>query len=82
MTRHEASPYATVMDDSQLRGRPIVLPGAGPYGGDLEIPEPLVTGAKTYAQVDRDICQPAEVFPTRRWWMRSCWSGCRTTCPR
>ena len=37
MTRHEVSPYATVMDDSQLTGLPIVLAGAGPYGGDLEI---------------------------------------------
>ena len=40
MTRHEVSPYATVMDDSQLTGRPIVLAGAGPYGGDVEIAEP------------------------------------------
>ncbi len=28
------SPYASVMDDSQLTGRPIVLPGAGPFGGE------------------------------------------------
>ena len=40
MTRHEASPWATVQDDSQLTGRPIVIVGAGPYGGDLEVPEP------------------------------------------
>ena len=69
MTRHEASPYATVMDDSQLTGRPIVLKGAGPYGGDLEVAEPLVTGAKTWADVDRDICMHAEQFPTKRWWI-------------
>ncbi len=68
MTRHDVSPYATVMDDSQLTGRPIVVPGAGPYGGDLEIPEPLVTGGKKWADVDRDICMHAEQFPTRRWW--------------
>ena len=69
MTRHEASPYATVMDDGQLTGRPIVLAGAGPYGGDLEVPEPLVTGGKTWADVDRDICMHAERFPTTRWWI-------------
>ena len=69
MTRHDVSPYATVMDDSQLTGRPIVVPGAGPYGGDLEIPEPLVTGGKKWADVDQDICMHAERFPTKRWWM-------------
>jgi Ni/Fe-hydrogenase subunit HybB-like protein len=69
MTRHEVSPYATVMDDSQLTGRPIVLSGAGPYGGDLEVPEPLVTGAKKYSDVDQDICMHAERFPTKRWWI-------------
>ena len=69
MTRPEASPYATVMDDGQLTGYPIVLKGAGPYGGDLEVPEPLVTGAKKWADVDRDICMHAEQFPTRRWWI-------------
>ena len=69
MTRHEASPYATVMDDRQLTGLPIVLPGAGPYGGDLEVPEPLVTGGKKWADVDRDICMHAEQFPTKRWWI-------------
>ena len=68
MTRPEASPYATVMDDSQLTGRPIVLAGAGPYGGDLEVPEPLVTGAKKWSDVDQDICMHAERFPTKRWW--------------
>ena len=63
------SPYATVMDDSQLTGRPIVLAGAGPYGGDLEVAEPLVTGGKKWADVDRDICMHAEQFPTKQWWM-------------
>ena len=63
------SPYATVMDDSQLTGLPIVVAGAGPYGGDLEIPEPLVTGGKKWTDVDRDICMHAEQFPTRRWWI-------------
>jgi molybdopterin-containing oxidoreductase family membrane subunit len=69
MTRPEASPYATVMDDSQLTGRPIVLAGAGPYGGDLEVPEPLVTGGKKWSDVDQDICMHAERFPTKRWWI-------------
>ena len=63
------SPYATVTDDSQLTGRPIVIPGAGPFGGDEEIEEPLVTGGKKYAQVDQDICLHTEQFPTRRWWI-------------
>ena len=69
MTRPETSPYATVMDDSQLTGRPIVLAGSGPYGGDVEVPEPLVTGNKKWADVDRDICLHTEQFPTRRWWI-------------
>jgi len=57
------------MDDGQLTGRPIVLPGAGPFGGDQEIDEPLVTGGKKYAQVDQDICAHTEQFPTGRWWI-------------
>jgi len=69
MTRHEASPYDAVMDDRHLAGRPIVRPAAGPHGGDLEVPEPLVTGGKTWADVDRDICMHAEHFPTKRWWI-------------
>ncbi len=63
------SPYATVTDDSQLTGYPVVVPGAGPFGGDEEIEEPLVTGGKKYAQVDQDICLHTEQFPTRRWWI-------------
>ena len=46
MTKREMSPYATVMDDSQLTGRPIVVPGAGPYGGDLEVPETILEGLR------------------------------------
>ena len=41
MTRPETSPYATVLDDRQLTGRPIVLAGAGPHGGDVEVTGPL-----------------------------------------
>ncbi len=67
MTR--PSLYETVMDDSQLTGLPVVLPGAGPYGGDEEVPEPLVTGNKKYTDVDQDICAHTERFPTRRWWV-------------
>ncbi len=44
-------------------------PGAGPFGGDEEIAEPLVTGGKKYADVDQDICAHTEQFPTRRWWI-------------
>ena len=69
MTRPETSPYATVLDDRQLTGRPIVLAGAGPLGGDVEVPEPLVTGAKKWTDVDQDICLHTEQFPTRLWWI-------------
>jgi len=75
MTRHSESPYATVMDDSQLTGRPIVTEEGGPYGGVREIPEPLVTGAKKYTDVDQDICAHTEQFPTRRWWISITISG-------
>jgi len=61
--------YATVMDDRGLTGRPVVLEGAGPYGGAEEVPEPLVTGGKKYTDVDQDICGHTERFPTRRWWI-------------
>jgi len=47
----------------------VVLEGAGPYGGDEEIEEPLVTGAKKYLDVDQDICAYTEQFPMRRWWI-------------
>ncbi len=68
-TARSESLYATVAGDAQLKGVPVVLPGAGPYGGDEEVPEPLVTGGKTYQDVDRDICMHTEQFPTRRWWI-------------
>jgi len=64
-----SSPYATVLDDRGLFGRPVVERGAGPCGGDVEIDEPLVTGNKRYADVDRDICLHTERFPTGRWWV-------------
>ena len=67
MTR--PSLYETVMDDSQLTGLPVVLPGEGPYGGDEEIEEPLVTGNKKFTDVDQDICAHTERFPMRRWWI-------------
>jgi len=57
------------MDDAALTGRPIVLTGQGPFGGDREVDEPLVTGAKKYLDVDQDICVHTEQFPTRRWWI-------------
>ncbi len=69
MTTHSESLYATVMDDSQLTGGPVVREGAGPYGGDEEIAEPLVTGGKKYRDVDQDICAHTEQFPMRRWWI-------------
>ncbi|MCK6548772.1 polysulfide reductase NrfD [Myxococcota bacterium] len=61
--------YQTVMDDGQLTGLPVRRPGTGPYGGDEEVPEPLVTGAKTYRDVDADTCQHIEKFPTKLWWV-------------
>jgi molybdopterin-containing oxidoreductase family membrane subunit len=63
------SPYATVQDDSQLAGVPIVHEKAGPYGGDEFELEPLVTGGKKYTDVDQDICAHTERFPTKRWWI-------------
>ena len=69
MTSREMSLYATVLDDSQLTGRPVVRAGQGAYGGDLEVDEPLVTGGKTYLDVDQDICGHTERFPLRRWWI-------------
>jgi Ni/Fe-hydrogenase subunit HybB-like protein len=32
------------------------------------VPEVLVQGGKTYADVNQDVALPAETFPTRRWW--------------
>lgn len=64
---NQDSPYATIMDDSQLNGYPIVIKGGGPYGGDEYVEEPLVTGGKSYEEVDREICLHTEQFPTRRW---------------
>jgi molybdopterin-containing oxidoreductase family membrane subunit len=62
-------PSATVMDDSQLRGLPILSPGTGLHGGDELVPEPLVTGGKTWNDVDQDIGLHVDSFPTRRWWI-------------
>ena len=33
------------------------------------VPEVLVTGDKTYADVNRDVARPLESFPTRVWWV-------------
>ncbi len=69
--KHDAntSPYAVYMNDSMLTGKPLVIEGAGPFGGDMFIPEPLVTGAKRYLDVDTDIGVHVDSFPTRRWWI-------------
>ncbi len=63
------SPYETFAGDSDLHGVPIAVEGVGPFGGSELISEPLVTGNKTYADVDRDIAFHVENFPTRRWWI-------------
>ena len=31
--------------------------------------EPLVTGNKTYADINRDVCKPLETFPTKKWYV-------------
>ena len=64
-----ASPYATILDDAGLSGRPIVTAGEGLFGGAVEVDEPMVTGNKRYADVDHDICVHTEQFPRRRWWI-------------
>jgi molybdopterin-containing oxidoreductase family membrane subunit len=68
-TAKDESLYASVMDDSQLTGLPIIKKGTGPFGGDELIHEPLVTGNKRYTDVDEDICVHTERFPTRLWWI-------------
>jgi Ni/Fe-hydrogenase subunit HybB-like protein len=32
------------------------------------VPEPLVTGGKTYADLNTDVAAPVESFPTWKWW--------------
>ena len=63
------SPYETVAGDADLHGVPITVEGGGLLGGNELITEPLVTGNKTYADVDGDIAFHVENFPTRRWWI-------------
>ena len=42
--------------------------GKGPLGGPRANREILVTGGKTYGDVDDDVIQHMERFPTRVWW--------------
>lgn len=57
------------MKRSELQGRPTVVEGKGPFGGPLAQREPLVTGHKTYAEVDDDIARHTEMMPTKLWWL-------------
>ena len=46
-----------MISDSALRSRPVLHR------------DPLVTGDKTYADVNSDVCLPLETFPTLRWYL-------------
>jgi molybdopterin-containing oxidoreductase family membrane subunit len=56
------------MKRTELTGYPEVEPGAGPFGGPKAIREPLVTGGKSYADVNDDVAGHTEVAPTKLWW--------------
>jgi Ni/Fe-hydrogenase subunit HybB-like protein len=38
----------------------------------VRLTDPLVTGGKTFAEVNEDVSRPLEVFPTARWWVCFC----------
>lgn len=56
------------MKHSELTGRSHIVNGAGPFGGPLATREPLVSGRRTYAQVNDDIAIHTETMPTKLWW--------------
>ncbi|MEO1268235.1 MAG: NrfD/PsrC family molybdoenzyme membrane anchor subunit, partial [Myxococcota bacterium] len=53
--------------ERELTGYSIYHEKAGPYGGDVAEYEPLVTGGKSYGDVDDDIIRHVESFPTKLW---------------
>jgi len=54
--------------DSPLQGLPQMKEAAGPLGGAKAEREPLVTGGKSYADVNEDIARHTEILPTKLWW--------------
>ena len=56
-------------ETNTLTGRSIYTDGAGPLGGPRGDREILVTGGKTYGDVDDDVIRHTEQFPTKLWWM-------------
>ncbi len=57
------------MDQSEQKGLPRYHEGDGPLDGPRAEREPLVTGDKSYADVNEDIAGHTERFPTKLWWM-------------
>ena len=59
---------STTALQGELEGRPDVVEHAGPLGGAKAIREPLVTGNKSYADVNEDVMRHTEILPTKMWW--------------
>ena len=38
------------------------------------VDEVLVTGGRTYAEVNEDVSRPLEAFPTAKWWICFCFA--------
>ena len=55
------------MKRSELTGHPQILDGEGPLGGPKAVREPLVTGGKSYADVNNDVAIHTEQLPTKLW---------------
>jgi len=55
------------MKRSELIGHPRMLEGKGPLGGNRASREPLVTGGKSYSDVNDDISIHTERMPTKLW---------------
>lgn len=53
----------------QLTGFSVYKESQGPLGGYDGQREPLVTGDRTYGDVDDDIIKHVESFPTKLWWV-------------
>lgn len=51
-----------------LTGYSVYHEGQGPLGGPLAEREPLVTGGRSYSDVDDDIIKHVESFPGVKWW--------------
>lgn len=53
----------------QLTGYSVYQEDKGPFGGLRADRETLVTGGKTYGDVDDDVILHVESMPTAKWWM-------------